>query len=633
MRPIARRRIQSWCNWLPDLHLPLLTSLAVKRPAFGGGSYATFARASAATVSDFEGVIKEARAGEARFKGARRVENLVNTSSLAIGGAGWSVTSGATIDSGIADPSGGTDAARVNKGSSVDGDVLANNSARVTENIYGRKFVTSLWVKGEGSDIGKTCNITCKRSSGTFAAAQVNITLTGAWQRVSTGVFTGLSDSLGIKMSIYMDGTTCQSVLVYGVQIEEVSGQTIQLPSEYITVGALPAPYHGAGVDGVKYFDYRNGNSVASGIVTDARGESLPTPDGLLCEGGRTNLETNTGTVQVIGGTVVPATSVLDPMGRQCTLQTEDTGPTSSGHYSYVASPAITSGQRYTLSLYVKAGTATKCQLASTASAYPTTTYANFDLTAMTILATGATAINPFIEDAGNGWRRIGWSADATAAGGGAGIILSTISTDTDARLTNFVGSGRTIYRSMGMYEGGETTTLSFASSYLPTATVSATRAADDCQYVCNYGVFQGDFSIGFGYWIDRVVALADRRSLGASGNTTTRFQMVCHNNSATPITGFFFGDGSAVSYVDAGPTAQGRGYLAASLRSRNPSPIAMTPMKEARHSAANNGVNIAATQFSIGNAGGVMFAPIRNVVMWNQAIPDDVLRQWGKSL
>ena len=58
------------------------------------GADATFTRASTATVTDFEGLIKTVKSGEARFNGLRRVENLFTdiTTSLASGSATTAVS-------------------------------------------------------------------------------------------------------------------------------------------------------------------------------------------------------------------------------------------------------------------------------------------------------------------------------------------------------------------------------------------------------------------------------------------------------------------------------------------------------------------------------------------------------------
>lgn len=46
------------------------------------------------------------------------------------------------------------------------------------------------------------------------------------------------------------------TIRVAAFQIENVTGQSIQTAAEYVSTNVLNAfPYHGAGVDGVKYFD------------------------------------------------------------------------------------------------------------------------------------------------------------------------------------------------------------------------------------------------------------------------------------------------------------------------------------------------------------------------------------------
>ena len=54
-------------------------------------SLVTFSRSTVATVTDFEGVIKNTRINEARFDGMRRVENLL-TYSQDFSNAAWSKT-------------------------------------------------------------------------------------------------------------------------------------------------------------------------------------------------------------------------------------------------------------------------------------------------------------------------------------------------------------------------------------------------------------------------------------------------------------------------------------------------------------------------------------------------------------
>ena len=60
-----------------------------------GSATPTFTRATTATFDDFESVLRSVQVGEVRFTGARRVQNLVTTSSQAFS-TGWTKTNGGT---------------------------------------------------------------------------------------------------------------------------------------------------------------------------------------------------------------------------------------------------------------------------------------------------------------------------------------------------------------------------------------------------------------------------------------------------------------------------------------------------------------------------------------------------------
>jgi len=73
---------------------------------------------------------------------------------------------------------------------------------------------------------------------------------------------------------------TGKTILATALQIEDITGQSVQTPAEYVSTNVLSSPFHGAMVDGVKYFD------------TDLSGNQL-SPDGYLAEGQKTNLFTD----------------------------------------------------------------------------------------------------------------------------------------------------------------------------------------------------------------------------------------------------------------------------------------------------------------------------------------------------
>lgn len=77
--------------------------------------------------------------------------------------------------------------------------------------------------------------------SGAYAGS--NLVGTGVSNRVQR-TFTATAGTLTLTVT----GSCAQA------QLEDVTGQANQVASEYVSKDAIPAPYHGAGVDGVKYF-------------------------------------------------------------------------------------------------------------------------------------------------------------------------------------------------------------------------------------------------------------------------------------------------------------------------------------------------------------------------------------------
>lgn len=155
--------------------------------------------------------------------------------------------------------------------------------------------------------------------SGTYVGSLVG---QGANVRVSA-TFTATAGTLTNTVS----GTVTEG------QCENVTGQSNQAPAEYVSVGVLSTPFHGAGVDGVKYFSTTNGNSVASNVVTESAGSpiSASTLLGYLAEGAGTQLVTPTASIRdmtnaawVKGATMTAALTGtgIDGVANSCTRLT-----------------------------------------------------------------------------------------------------------------------------------------------------------------------------------------------------------------------------------------------------------------------------------------------------------------------
>ncbi len=187
-------------------------------PQRGVGS-PTFTRASTAYVFDWESIARLVLSGEVRFQGARRVYNLI--------------------------PAAGTGSAS-----------LAVSAAKTITVAVGT-YIFSMGAESTGTAV-ITFTGTATGSTGTLTANATNRTS-------KTLTITGAGDIVA----------TCTTMAANNLLLENVTGQSNQNPSEYVSIGVVSAPYHGAGVDGVKYFKTLNGNTVASNVVTEATGAAI----------------------------------------------------------------------------------------------------------------------------------------------------------------------------------------------------------------------------------------------------------------------------------------------------------------------------------------------------------------------
>lgn len=81
-----------------------------------------------------------------------------------------------------------------------------------------------------------------------------SVTLSGT----ATGTLNGTGASNRVQTTVTATAGTLTLTVsgsVTDAQLENVTGQADQTASEYVSVGVLSAPYHGAGVDGVKWFN------------------------------------------------------------------------------------------------------------------------------------------------------------------------------------------------------------------------------------------------------------------------------------------------------------------------------------------------------------------------------------------
>jgi len=262
------------------LSLPLQTTVV---PLVARGSrLATFTRATTATFTDFEGLVKAVLSGEVRFDGARRVENLVVDSETLTAGAGWTLSNSTSVV-GATDPDGGSTAYTLTA-TGADGEI----KDAVTISADEQTAVMSWFVRR----VSGTGNVQIINADGGWQT----ITITSSWQRMSVkdANVTTTAGWTGIRAQ-----TSGDVIEIWHPQFETTSGQAITAPSEFVSVGALSSPFHGAMVDGVQYFKYANGNTVSSGVVTEAQSADFDATDsfntalgpfGYRAEGQRQNI-------------------------------------------------------------------------------------------------------------------------------------------------------------------------------------------------------------------------------------------------------------------------------------------------------------------------------------------------------
>jgi len=183
--------------------------------------------------------------------------------------------------------------------------------------------------------------------------------------------------------------------------------------------------------------------------------------------------------------TATGTTGTLDPLG---TNTANAISPTEVNDSHFLASNnptavSYTSGTIYTQSAFFKQGTGAAgryVQLTFPSARFTQLGYANFDLQTGVLVASGGTADAnraASIENYGNGWYRCRLTATCNSTGTGVGVIPVLITASGDTRAPSFKGvTGDVLYG-----WGAQLETGAVATSYIPTTTASATRAADVC--------------------------------------------------------------------------------------------------------------------------------------------------------
>ena len=264
-----------------------------------------------------------------------------------------------------------------------------------------------------------------------------------------SGSLSGTGTSIRMAITLTAAAGTCTSTVsgsVTSAQFENVTGQSNQNPSEYVSVGVLSSPYQGANVDGVQYFNYLNGNTVSSNVVTAGVGALITNsnssyadkngPFGYQSEQQSTNLALYSRDMTQTNWVKVNTTAALTQTGIDGASNTASliTATAANGTVLQTITQAAASS---TYCAYVKritgTGTITMQQGVTTQTITPTGSWARYCLT--------ATILNPTI-----------------------GFTLAT--------------NGDAIAVDANQFE-----VLPFPTSWIPTTIVSVTRIRDTLTY------------------------------------------------------------------------------------------------------------------------------------------------------
>lgn len=214
-------------------------------------------------------------------------------------------------------------------------------------------------------------------------------------------------------------------------------------------------------------------------LIPFASGELRRTDKGVLIEGARTNLclqsQTFDNASWTKSRTSISANAAIAPDGTTTAgklIETVDSGT----HRAYQTFTKAASAVTYTLSVYLKAAERTfaHIRIAETGEGNPATVGLNLSTGELgTPYGSGITGVSAAVVAVANGWYRLSITGTTTTDTNLAVYVMTA--TGLTSGDTSYVGD-----ITKGVYIWGtQLEAASFPSSYIPTTTASATRAAD----------------------------------------------------------------------------------------------------------------------------------------------------------
>ena len=449
-----------------DLDVPLTNSIIPQR----GMGAVTYSRATIATVIDNDWIIRNCLSGEARFQGARRVANLATFSEDA-GNASWTKSRSTVTTNSVVDPDG-----------KLVADTLVWDGTGPSyfykwfSFVSGNKYRASICFKAANVS---TVSITSFTQTGTcsfdlaggtagtptgIASAPSIQSLWNGWYRCSvlfTANATGTNNVWFVNVN-YL-GDICY---VVRMQMEDVTGQSIQTVGEYVSTSVLTtAPFHGSNVDGVKCFK----------TTLDWLPISPSILKGILMEPNRTNRFVRSedfGTTWAIIWSTRSVNSAVAPSGE---LTADKLIPNNGVQQSNIVQTVTTTASQYSFSVYVKSSGLQFIQL--NAQATISNWYVNFDIVNWTVWTSGVWT--GYIENVGNGWFRCTATTESAVWVATQTFNIYCVDSNSASRWATCTGDGvNWVY-----LWGAQLEVWATATSYILTVWSIVTRNVDTLNY------------------------------------------------------------------------------------------------------------------------------------------------------
>ena len=316
---------------------------------------------------------------------------------------------------------------------------------------------------------GTNTSAILRTTGGTAAKVEINLI---------DGTTSGTSNDISVKTesignnwwrcSLTLNASSDTAVRIYpeaplgGANAGNIYIQDAQLESSLVATDVIETTTTTgkAGIlEDTPRFDYSGGATCPSLLLEPSRSNLLPQSEYF-----------NTWTA-LLNVTLSPNATTSPEGLLNATKLVEDSATAIHRIYQIVS---ITSGQAYTQSVFAKEGERRYLQIAF-GSKISGTDYANFDLQIGEVsLEVGS--INATIEPYGNGWYRCSATSTANVTSSEA-FYYTIVESGSASRFASYSGDGTS-----GAYIfGAQVEAGSYPTSYIPTYSVSATRAKDVC--------------------------------------------------------------------------------------------------------------------------------------------------------